>query len=572
MKKEKKQFVIRLHIIFISIIFIGFVLIANLFYIQIIHGEAFRKKADGQYVVTKYNSFERGIIYFKDRNGVKINAASQKTGYKLSINPKSFSKNPDVFYKNIADLIDIDKDVFFSALEKKRSYVEIAHKINKEEAKQLRDIIGIQAQLYPEKWRVYPLKGSASHTLGFLGYQGHEYAGRYGLERSYENTLKRENKDVYTNFFARIFHNIQNFVDNNNTVLEGNIIATIDPHVQLFFENQLKKIKEKWNPESVGGVIINPKTGEVYALGAFPNFDNNNFSKDSVSVFKNPLIENVYEMGSIMKPLVVAIGIDTKSINVDDLQYYDTGFIKVEKHTISNFDGRGRGWIGVQDILSKSLNTGMVYISKQIDKEHFRNYFKKLGFTEKTNIDLPNEAANLSNNLKSTRHIEFANMSFGQGISLTPIAMVRALGSLANKGVITTPHLIEKIEYINGFSKTFDYSDMDRSVFSEETSEEVSRMLVNVFDAYRHGKIQISGYSIAGKTGTAQIPHPEGGYYNDRNLHSFFGYFPAYDPQFLILLYTVYPKKVKYASQTLINSFKDSAKYIINYYNIPPDR
>jgi cell division protein FtsI/penicillin-binding protein 2 len=163
-------------------------------------------------------------------------------------------------------------------------------------------------------------------------------------------------------------------------------------------------------------------------------------------------------------------------------------------------------------------------------------------------------------------------MSFGQGIALSPISMISALSALANDGVRVQPHVVKKIEYTNGLSKTFDYSDNEVRVVSKETSGEISRMLVNVFDEYKDGDVRLPNYSVAAKTGTAQIPNPQGEYYDDRNLHSFFGYFPAYDPQYVVFLYTVNPKDVKYSSQTLIEPFRSTAKYIINYYNIPPDR
>jgi len=288
--------------------------------------------------------------------------------------------------------------------------------------------------------------------------------------------------------------------------------------------------------------------------------------------FKNPLIENVYEMGSIMKPLVVAMAIDAGDIDSETLEFYDEGFVEVEDYTIKNFDGRGRGWVSVQDILTQSLNTGMVYISSKISKKDFRGYFADYGFASKTGIDLPNEVTGLTSNLKSNRDIEFANMSFGQGIAVSPIAMTKALSALSNKGSTVIPHVIKKIEYTNGFAKTFDYTQDKKTVLKPESSDEISRLLVNVFDNYNNGNWRIPGYSIAAKTGTAQIPNPTGGYYDDRNLHSFFGYFPAYDPKFIVFLYTVYPKEIKYASQTLIDPFRNTAKYLINYYNLPPDR
>lgn len=572
MKQEQRQFTIRLRIVFAMIVFTGFVLIANLFNLQISHGESFRQQADGQYVVSADNAFERGSIYFEQLDGTRINAAGQKSGYKVSINPSALSTNTDELFTKLSSIIDIDKERFYSAIEKKeRTYVEIANEISREDGEAIKKEVGKNVQLYTEKWRVYPMGGTAAHVLGFLAYQGDELAGRYGLERTYEDTLKRENIDLYTNFFARIFHNVKKLVDPNK-VPEGNIISTIDPQIQLFFESELRDVKETWNSDSVGGIILNPKNGEVYALGALPTFDNNNFRNESPSTFKNPLVQSVYEMGSIMKPLVVAMAIDSGSVDPQTFSYFDAGSVRVEDYTIKNFDGKGRGWVGVQEILTQSLNTGMVAIGKKVPKDTYRKYFENYGFTTETGIDLPGEVSGLTTNLKSNRDIEFANISFGQGIAVTPISMVNALSILANKGKRVTPHVVKKIEYTSGFSKSLDYADSATQVISPETATEVSKMLVNVFDAYNNGRSKIPHYSIAAKTGTAQIPAPQGGYYSDRNLHSFFGYFPAYDPQFIIFLYTVYPKGVKYSSQTLIEPFQNTTKYLINYYNIPPDR
>jgi cell division protein FtsI/penicillin-binding protein 2 len=572
MKKDEKQFLMRLRVIFGAIVTVGFVLIANLFHIQISLGNQFRAQADGQYVVATYNSFERGSIFFEQRDGTRISAAGQRSGYKISINPSTFSEDKNKLFDNLQSVINIDREKFFSSLEKKeRSYVEIANQVSKNDGKEIKELVGSQVQLHSEKWRVYPLKGSGAHLLGFLGFKGDDYAGRYGLESTFEDTLKRADVYLYTNFFARVFHNVKKIID-TDTAQEGDIVTTIDPQIQLYFEKQLKSVQDLWSSESVGGVIMNPRNGEIYAMSAFPNFDNNNFSQSFTSVFKNPLVENVYEMGSIVKPLVVATAIDTDSIDTDILEYYDNGFVDVENYTIKNFDGKGRGWVDVQQILNQSLNTGMVHIGSKIAKEDFRDYFNKFGFTTKTGIDLPNEGTNLTSNLKSPRAIEFANISFGQGIAITPISITKALSALANDGVTVQPHVVKKIEYTNGFSKNFDYSQEGTEALSKDTSGEISRMLVNVFDAYQYGKVKLPNYSVAAKTGTAQIPNPTGGYYDDRNLHSFFGYFPAYNPQFLVFLYTVHPKEVKYSSQTLIKPFRETVKYLINYYDIPPDR
>jgi cell division protein FtsI/penicillin-binding protein 2 len=195
------------------------------------------------------------------------------------------------------------------------------------------------------------------------------------------------------------------------------------------------------------------------------------------------------------------------------------------------------------------------------------------GLNEKTEIDLPNEGRNLVDNLKSPRDIEHATASFGQGIALTPISTIRALSAVANGGVLVNPHIVKQINYKIGVSKKVPV-ETSRRVIKRETSEEVTRMLVYSVDkVLLEGTLRIPSHSVAAKTGTAQMAKVGGGgYAEDEVLHSFIGYFPAYNPKFIIFLYTINPKGVRYGSETLSRPFIDLVKFLINYYEVPPDR
>ena len=294
--------------------------------------------------------------------------------------------------------------------------------------------------------------------------------------------------------------------------------------------------------------------------------------RSDVGVYRNPLIENVFEFGSVIKPLVVAGALDAGVIT-PKTQYYDSGSVVVDKKVINNFDKKGRGTVTMQEVLNQSLNTGMVFIEQKLGHEKFRNYMKSYGLGEKTGIDLPNETSGLIRNLESPRNIEYANASFGQGIAVTPIEAVRAFSILANGGNMITPHLVKEIKYENGLSKKIEHSYAKTNILSKETTDTITEMLIKVYESYDSGRHKIPRYTVATKTGTAQVAKETGGgYYDDRNMHSFFGYFPARDPKFLIFLYVKNPKGVKYASQTLIPPFNSLTKFLINYYNLPPDR
>ena len=394
----------------------------------------------------------------------------------------------------------------------------------------------------------------------------------YGLVRYYIDLLESGEDSMYVNFFAEIFANINSAVF-KNSARSGDVVTSIEPSVQLFLEKKLEEISTKWNSKLTAGVIIDPRNGEIYAIGVNPTFDVNNFQdEEDVSIFSNPIVESVYEMGSIIKPLTMAAGIDSGAVTATTT-YYDAGRIELNGYTISNFDGKGRGRVSMQEVLSQSLNTGVSFVVSKMGNRKFADYMLSYGVADETGIDLPNESAGLVDNLNAPRDLEYATASFGQGIAMTPISTVRALSVLANGGKLITPHLVKKIKYTSGLSKIVSWGDGER-VLKEESAEEITRMLVNVVDdALLGGTVAFPNYSVAAKTGTAQIARVgERGYYDDRFLHSFFGYFPAYDAQYLIFLFTLEPKEVRYASQTLSYPFIDTVIFLINYYEIPPDR
>jgi cell division protein FtsI/penicillin-binding protein 2 len=251
----------------------------------------------------------------------------------------------------------------------------------------------------------------------------------------------------------------------------------------------------------------------------------------------------------------------------------DKGFMVVNGSTIWNHDHTINGLTTMQTVLDKSLNMGAAFVEKKLGNQLFAKYMNAFGLGEKTGIDLPNEGQDLIANLKSPRDVEYVTASFGQGIAMTPISMIRALSALANGGVLVTPHITEKINYGGGFSKTIAPAVGER-VISEDAAKKISKMLISVVDnALLGGKAKNPHYTVAAKTGTAQIANPNGGgYYSDRYFHSFMGYFPATAPRFIILLYTLDPQTSQFAADTLAMPFVDLSKFLINYYQIPPDR
>ncbi len=538
---------------------------------QIVHREVYSESADRQYATASSDLYERGTIYFQSKDGGLISAATQASGFKIAIDPSKLKDIEDV-YTEISKIVVIDRDDFMMrALKENDPYEEIARRLSKKEADSISILKIPGVSIFKEKWRFYPGGTLASHALGLVAYKDSDLGGRYGLEREYDAELSRDNKSPYVNFFAEVFSNINKTLFKHE-VAQGDLVTTIEPQVQSFLEKILGDVKEKYNIDSIGGIIMDPKDGSIYAMGVKPDFNPNNFSQiKAVSVFSNPLVENVLEFGSVVKPLVMAAALNATVLTPETI-YDDKGFVVIEKTQINNFDKKGRGPnTTMQDVLNQSLNTGMVYVEQKLGRERLRDYLFSYGIKDKTNIDLPNETLGLvSNIVNSPREIEYANAAFGQGIALTPMQMTRALASLGNGGNLVVPHVVKEIKYNNGTSKKIKYPTTPTKI-SKETSTEITQMLVTVMD--KGIKAGLDHFNVAIKTGTAQVAdNTTGGYYEDRHTHSFVGYFPAYDPKFIVFLYAVNPKNVLYSATTWTNPFLDITKFLLNYYEISPDR
>jgi len=567
-----KQFSIRIRIVLAGIILIAVVFAVKLFQVQVLQHEYFVARADRQYIRPNYSTFDRGSIFFTTRDGEKVPAAKVDHGYLMAIKPSEIS-NAEETYNLLNNIVEIDEDRFLNSASKTDDpYEEILDRITKSEKDQIVELDLSGVSLYRKSWRHYPAGDKASNAIGFLSYDSEdELSAQYGLEKYYNDTLKRDTENVYVNFFVEIFTSFKDTVI-NGAERPGDIVTTIEPTVQKYLEDELKNVAIDYSSKSVGGIVMDPNNGEIVAIGSYPTFDLNNYGDASLSILSNPNVEGVFEMGSIVKPLTMAIGLDTGSITTEST-YNDTGSRELNGYTFWNYDHRARGQgTTMQDILNNSLNIGVAHIAvDMVGVKDFKKYMLKL-IGEETGVDLPREQAPLVWNLNNGKDIEYATASFGQGIALTPIVMIRALASLANGGYLVDPHVVSEIEYEVGPKKVVAFPDPEQ-IFSNKTSEEISRMLVKVVDeALLGGTVSKESHSIAAKTGTAQLVDETGGYAEDKYLHSFFGYFPAYEPRFIILLFTVEPQGEDYASHTLTAPFINLTDFLLNYYNIPPDR
>ncbi len=566
----KKNVNWRINIILILAFVCGTAIIGRLFFLQIIERKLYEAQALGQQVDFNNITGPRGQIFCENSQETKgaqgsgdiKSLAIDKDSWTISVNPKDIldkSSFAETLSKNIGET----SDQVLAALNTQSQYVVIKKDVSLDEADRIKalNIKGLFWQNNPD--RFYPQGPMASQIIGFVGGSG---AGQYGIEGYYDDILKgKSGIQEEESGLGDIFSN-----DNQNSLNGSDVYLTIDYNIQFQAEELLQQEQKKDDIDAGQIIVMKPDTGRILALANFPSFDPNQYSQVSdLGIFQDATVEKLFEPGSIMKPFTMAAALNEGKIT-PDTTYIDTGSVTFGTQSIHNFDDEIHGKQTMTQVLESSINTGAVFAEQQIPHKVFFDYLDKFGFNEKTGVDLQGEVYSHNDLLKTGPDIEFATAAFGQGIELTPMQIARGYCAIANGGKLVKPYIVEKI--VNGTDETDTEPDISQdTIVSQETLSQLNSMLISVVDKGFGGVAKIPGYYIAGKTGTAQIPLPGGGYEPDSNMiQSFVGYGPAFNPQFLILVKLDHPK-VSIAALSAVPIFKQLAQYIINYWQIPPD-
>jgi cell division protein FtsI (penicillin-binding protein 3)/stage V sporulation protein D (sporulation-specific penicillin-binding protein) len=567
-----KRFLSRARMLTLLCVAVTLVLVGRLYYLQVMRGAQYRARADAQFTQPAAPLLDRGLIYLTDNTGAQIAAAIIKDGFSIAVNPTKVT-DAQKLCEALNGMMTLTQDECIAKATKQGTqYQVLAQHLTSDQGTSLEgeQIPGLIIE--EDRWRDYPGGSLAAQEIGFVAYDNsNTQQGVYGLEKEYNATLERTDNDLYTNFFVELFGGVKSLIEGQPQ--EGDIITTIDPNVQSELEQQLAAYDQTWHPQLSGGIIMNPQNGEIYAMAVSPTFDLNSFNTQTDPlIYANPMVQNVYEMGSIIKPLTMAAGLDSGAVTENET-YNDTGCITVDSKKICNFDLKARGVIPMQQILSQSLNVGASFVATQMGSTTMRDYFlNHYAMSTTTGIDLPGEQAGIFNNLNSPRAVEYDTASFGQGIAMTPIETIRALAVLANGGYIVTPHLVRSIRYTTGITQNLPWPRVGPEL-KPETATTIQRMLTNVVDQAFAKGMSFPNYSLAAKTGTAQIANPAGGgYYTDKYLHSYMGFFPSYNAKYIIFLFGYEPVGAPYSSETWGTTFHQIVQFLINYYDVPPDR
>ena len=532
---EPKHVSWRIYLIFAGIMAAYLVLGARLTYLQVQHGEQYKAWAQGLngFPIDRSDA-TRGQIMFRGGEPLAIN----KTFVFAFASPpdiKDAKKTADA----VASILSLDPADVLKKISKDNLYVPLKDKISDGEAAALAqaNIPGIYTQ--DKKMRYYPQGNLASQVVGFVDNNGD---GQYGLESYYNDELSAGR----------------------------DLVLNLDYQLQYQSESILADYVKRLNAQGGEAIVIDPKSGAIYAMAQVPNFDPNNYqataaNPKTLNAFKDNACQVLFEPGSVFKALTMAGALNDGKVT-PDTTYTDSGIVKVGGSTIYNFAKRSYGLQSMTGVLEKSINTGAVFAENKLGNQAFLDYIQKFGVMEPTGIDLP-ETYSPNAIFKKGYTVNFDTAAFGQGLWMTSMQLIRAYSALANGGTLIQPSVVS--------DGRINVEQNQPRVITQETSLTLAKMLLSVVDNGFGKPARVPGYSVCGKTGTAQMSWSTLGInklgYSDATTQSFMGWFPALDPKFMIFIKLINPQ-ASTAEYSAIPVFHDLAQYTAYLYQVPPDR
>lgn len=563
-------------LLFFPLVVVG--LLFQMYRWQVMGHEKYSTLARLQLIEDRRLPTSRGTIYAADGSILAVDEPVWGVYASVSLEDQDrvrFNEQRDRFISTISEILDLDTDEVDKKLIEGFRYVPLKHNVSGEDKKKIedKDLFGVFFE--KEEKRIYPDGRLACHVLGFVGKDedGND-VGQYGLEGYYAGDLlgqdgfKYEEKDSKGNVIM---------MGEYDPVLprQGkNIVLTIVPSVQSRVEEFLEKGVKEHEAKSGSAVVMDPRTGAVIAMANYPNYDPNFYWKESDStVFKNRAISDVYEYGSVNKVLTVSMALEEEKITPETICSDYDGYIEVLDKKIYTWNKLPSGDMQPKDVLKLSNNVCAVKFGLKVGIDKNYEYLREFGIGDFAGIGLQDEATSYLKPLEYWNELDLASSSFGQMISATPFQVTSAFTTIANDGKRMRPYIV---------SKLYDDSEtieIEPEVISQPISSEVARsvqdmmeVVVKEGEAHRFFSKYLPGYSIAGKTGTAQIPFEDKyGYYEDRTNVTFVGFSPVHGAQMVMVVRMEEPQSNEYAASTAVPVWIDIYKNIVMELGIAPE-
>lgn len=567
----------RLHLLFLGFLLFGALIISRLFYWQVIKGPQLAAAAERQRSVNSEIPADRGSILAADRYPLVTNRESYLLFASLTELEKPIDQVAADLTARLATpgaALDLELSLKEKLSRQDLAWVPLKHRTRRDEKAAIEslDLTGIGFETEPE--RAYPEASSAAHLIGFVGQD--EYGspkGYFGLEGYYDKQLRGQSgrvsqeKDALGRPILVGSYGEQFSADGRDLVL------FLDRTVQFFVEQKLKKGLENTGAKSGSVIVLDVETGGVLAMSTLPAYDPADYRKFDQSTFKNPVVADLFEPGSIMKPLVMAAALNEGVVKPKTRCDICTGPRTIGQYTIKTFNEQYHPDSTMIEVLENSDNIGMTWVGDQLGKDKLLQYFADYGFGEKTNIDLEEEAGGNLKPAKDWYEIDLATATFGQGIAVTRLQIANAFLALANGGELVEPRVVER--FMENGREIQTQQVVTRRVLKPETAKVITEILVSVCENsplhFPRDRIpELAGYRIAAKSGTAQIP-VAGKYDPNKTIGSVVGFAPADEPEFFVMVNLVEPETRPWGSDTAGPIFFEILKELFLYYGIQPD-
>lgn len=550
------------------------VFVFRLVQLQVFRHETYKAQAISGHSRKFIIEAERGEIYLKDHNEAVPLVLNQTL--KMIYADPGLVKSPQEAARDISKLLNLDEESLFDQLTGDTRYVVLATKINKEVADSVDELGYVGIGVRDQKVRAYPEQDFASHIIGFVNDDG---LGQYGIEQYLDDELN--GTDGLLNAQTDVRGIPIATEDNVLTapVSGSDVVLSIDRNIQAKVEQALAEGVEEVSAKSGAAIIMDPNSGRILAMANYPSYSPQDFSSvDDISIFENKVVTDAYEAGSVFKIFSMAAGLNEAVVQPADT-YFDSGYETIDNFTIRNVGTPGGYTRDMTEVITLSLNTGVIHVLKQLGggeinqtgKEKLYTYYSdKFRFGKLSGIEQAGEAAGFLSRPEDRSDVGYANMTFGQGISATMLQIATAMSAVANGGTIYKPQIIDSL-IVDGERQFREPVVLSRDVITSDTSVKLRDMMETVVQTGGGYLSKLPGYRIGAKTGSAQVANPKGGYYDDKYIGSIVGMAPLDSPQFIVLVRVDEPKVSGYAGSSGAGPiFADITHWLIDYFGIPP--
>lgn len=521
------------------------------------------------------NILLRGNIYLTDASGQEHLVATNHKFPVLMVVPSKLDQGViDATVQRLVEITNLPRETVLKATGSATTGSRpLLRKLTDEQVSAIKGLTIAGITVGYEADRSYPAGMLAADVIGFLGYGQNGREGQYGIESAYEQELTGKSGSVLPaglDIGARLAKLVGRTATTATSTDDTprDVILTLDKNIQSYAQSVLDGVLKKYDAASGVLLVQEPKTGRILAMADSPSFDPNWYSSYPAGNYLNASLLS-FEPGSSFKPFTMAMGLDMEKVTLSTT-FDDNSDVVVDGYNIKNFNEKHFGRVTMSQVLEKSINTGVMWVEERIGNSKFLDYIVNMGFGQRTGIDLPGESSGDISNLYTGRRINFMTASFGQGITVTPLQLITGYSAIANGGKLMKPYIVASVRDERG-KLTETKPEMVGTPFTAKTAATLRTMLTSVVDN-GFDKARILRYDVAGKTGTAQIASPEGGYLEGQYNHSFVGFAPAGNPRFVILIRMEKPQGITFAADSLSPAFKDMAMFMLNYFNIPPTR